>query len=221
MSRLVPFQKLNNVRDLGGMKTADGRRIQTGRLIRSGHLSSLLPEDADTLRRLASRVVDFRTPGEREESPDTVVDGIEYTSLPVLDTLTAGVTREKDADKQVFIKYLTRPNEALEYMCSLYQLFAQSNAVRQYASFLKILRDGSSKAILWHCTAGKDRAGIASALIEEVLGVPREEIIADYLATNQYLEQELIFLTGLLKKEAGIKDDSLGSIADEALRNLF
>lgn len=221
MSRLIPFQKLNNVRDLGGMKTKDGRKIRSGRLIRSGHLSSLTPADTDLLKRLADRVIDFRTQAECEENPDTIIDGIEYTSMPILDTLTPGVTREKDADRKVFISFLTKPREAKEYMRGLYQSFTMEHAIRQYARFLKILMEGSRKAILWHCTAGKDRAGIASALIEEILGVSREDIIADYLATNDYLKGETAFLTGFVKKQAGIEDNAAGRIADEALKNLF
>ena len=221
MSSLIPFKKLNNVRDLGGMKTANGRLIRSGSLIRSGHLSGLIPEDVDSLKVLVDRVIDFRTPQEREENPDTIVEGIEYTCMPVLDTLTEGLTREKEADKKVFLQYLTRPREAAGYMSRMYQSFAQDYALSQYAQFLKLLKAGSRKAILWHCTAGKDRAGIASALIEEILGVPREEIIADYLATNEYLKRELSFLSGFVKKQAGIEDGAENQLAEEAIRNLF
>ncbi len=102
-------------------------------------------------------------------------------------------------------------------MCEMYRSFTQESAISQYKAFIKVLFEDHDKAVIWHCTAGKDRAGIATALVEKLLGVAEEDIIADYLATNTYLERDIVFLTDMIKKEA--KTDS--ALADESLRYIF
>lgn len=81
---------------------------------------------------------------------------------------------------------------------------------------MKLLLDAEG-CVLWHCTAGKDRAGIASALIEEILGVDRKEIIADYLLTNEYLKKDVSSLIRFIKKMNGTDSE----LADEALGYLL
>ena len=88
-------------------------------------------------------------------------------------------------------------------MIRMYRAFAGDYAVKGYAEFVRLLLQGNKKAMLWHCTAGKDRAGTAAVIIEEILGIPREVIIADYLTTNEHLKGELIKLTAFVKQQAG------------------
>ena len=80
-----------------------------------------------------------------------------------------------------------------------------------------MLIDGNDKTFLWHCTAGKDRAGIASVIVEEILGCSRKDIIDDYMSTNKYLESDIEFLTNFVKNQIGTESE----MADEALRYLF
>ena len=72
----------------------------------------------------------------------------------------------------------------------------------------------SESPVLWHCTAGKDRAGIGAVIVEEILGVSKEDIISDYLSTNEFIKNDVRFMTDLFKKKAGITDarvdESLG-----------
>ena len=217
MSKPLSFQKLHNIRDLGGMETRDGRHIKPNLLLRSGHLSGLERSDREALEKLVDLVIDFRTEKERQENPDDPLAGTIYQEISILDRLTEGITREEEADQKVFAKYLTQPDKAQEYMVGMYSAFACDNAVQGYAVFMECLLQSDQKTILWHCTAGKDRAGIAAALIEEVLGVSRKDIIADYLKTNEYLKEDIEFLTRFIKKQAGIES----SIADQALHYLL
>ena len=287
MSRLLAFDKLHNIRDVGFLETKDGKKLVTGKLFRCGHLAELSDEDYEKLACLVNIVVDFRTDGEREEKPDIEIPGIRYYHIPIMDSLTAGITREEEADQNVFSRLLLKPAEAKQYMCDMYRTFATSEfAVSQYAVFLRLLlqeedvltgeeqaerlnpetselrselrkqnsrewqspgtselpaemseqgivekdipAEGSEaamrtslqnerKAVLWHCTAGKDRAGVAAAILEELLGVSRENIIEDYLTTNKYLAADIQFLTDFVKKQAGTESEW----ADESLRYLF
>ena len=104
MSILLEFEKLHNIRDLGGMKAYDGQEIKSGCFIRSGHLAALTVSDKEKLSSLINTVVDFRSDKERLEKPDVVIDGVEYIHIPIIDSLTAGVTREKEADKNIIEK---------------------------------------------------------------------------------------------------------------------
>ena len=217
ISRKLEFDKLHNIRDLGGMKNRDGSVIKQGCFIRAGHLSELSDDDREKLKENVRTVIDFRTEQERSEKPDIELESISYIHNPIMDNLTAGVTREKDADKKIFATLAQKPTEAKKYMCKMYRGFVEDFAVSQYSKFIQSLIKPHEGAVLWHCTAGKDRAGIASVIVEEILGIPREDIIADYMSTNKYLEKDIAFLTGFVKKQLGTDSD----LADEAFRYLF
>ena len=217
-SILLKFDNLHNIRDLGGIQTQDGRRIRQGRLIRCGHLSNLSGDDRFLLSQMLSAVVDFRTNQERKKQPDQEIPGVEYHHIPVVDSLTAGITREEESDKGAVALLLHRPVEAKQYMCDMYSSFALGEyALSQYAKFVRLLTEPRSKAVLWHCTAGKDRAGVATVIVLELLGAAREEIIEDYLYTRECLAEEIRRLSMLVKKEEGTDSP----LADESLRYLF
>lgn len=217
-STLLKFDNLHNIRDLGGIQTEDGHRIRRGRLIRCGHLSNLTEDDRFLLSQMLSAVVDFRTNQERNKQPDQEIPGVEYHHIPIVDSLTAGITREEESDKGAVALLLHRPKEAKQYMCDLYSSFAMGEyALSQYAKFVRLLTEPRDRAVLWHCTAGKDRAGVATVIVLELLGVPREEIIDDYLYTRECLAEEIRRLSVFIKKEEGTDSP----LADESLRYLF
>ena len=101
-------------------------------------------------------------------------------------------------------------------MCEMYRSFASDNAVRKYSEFVKILIQDECP-VLWHCTAGKDRAGIGAVIVEEILGLSRDDIISDYLRTNDYIENDVKLIIEHVKKQTGITDKK----ADESIRILF
>ena len=217
MSRLVIFDQLRNTRDLGGMETMNGRRIIQGKLYRSGHLNSLSQSDTDKLARIAPVIIDFRTDAERKEQPDQEIPGTETIHIPVVDDLTAGISREQGSLMEMFRRFILSPEEAKQYMCNMYRAFVSDKSAGKYAAFTDQLLSVQDKAVLWHCTAGKDRAGIASVIVEEILGIPRDAIISDYLKTNEYIEQDNRILSSYIKKQCGTDDPK----ADESLRYLF
>ena len=161
---------IQNMRDLGGLRTADGRTIQPNMLIRSAQLAQAGEEDLEHV----AAVIDLRTIKEREEMPDLVYS-CRYLPMPVFDEFKPGVSHEEEA----------KQTPKLPDMAVLYGIL-----VRNYMdSFRNILtaimqHDFSEGAILWHCTEGKDRCGITTAMILELLGVDRDTIMEDYLKTN-------------------------------------
>ena len=160
---------IQNMRDLGGIRTKDGKIVRKGMLIRSAQLNQAEAEDLDGI----SAVIDLRTPAERQESPDRTY-GCEYTPLPVFEEINAGISHEEKAK-----------NRAIPNMAILYGMLIDRYPDAFRRILLRIMQhDYSRGAILWHCTEGKDRCGITSALVLEMLGVDRETILEDYLKTN-------------------------------------
>jgi len=103
-------------------------------------------------------------------------------------------------------------------MAGQYRIFATSDrTAAQYAKFIDLLTVPRDRAVFWHCTAGKDRAGLGAIFTEEILGVPREDIIADYLYTNECLAEDVRMLSAWVKKNAGTDDP----VVDRALGYLF
>ena len=198
------------------MKTTDGLTIRRGLLFRSGHLSDLTPGDIAILSGITRKIIDFRSDAERAQQPDMQIPGVENIHIPIVDSLTEGISREKESDQKLFQRFLLKPAEAKAFMCGMYRAFALDSAVRQYKSFVHLLLENDGP-VLWHCTAGKDRAGVASAIVEEILGVARQDILSDYLKTNDYIKKDILFLTDFVKKQAGTDSP----VADEALQCLF
>ena len=218
MSERMKMNRLNNTRDLGGMITADGRRIRPGKLIRSGHLYYADEADCALLADTVSVIVDFRTARETAEKPDPVFPGVKYHALPVLTESSAGITREEGTDRNSMVSLMREPESAKAHMCRMYRTIGSSpECAARYETFVRILLENREKAVLWHCTAGKDRAGFASVIIEELLGVSRADIYEDYLMTNVFLREEVDALMGELKQMAGAGD----AVSEESMRILF
>ncbi len=219
ISRHIPFDYLGNTRDLGGMKTRDGRQIRAGKLIRSGHLHQMSPRDIRTIQDIVGLVVDFRTQRERKEKPDLVLEDVSCLHLPVFERLTAGISRDEGSDKEALAMLANDPPAAKQYMIRIYSdLVSDPFSVSQYGRFFRELLVPREKAVLWHCTAGKDRAGLAAAFVQELLGVAREDILADYLKTNEYLRREVEALSQMF---LGRKIGALTEGARQSLGYLF
>ncbi len=217
MSERIEFEKLHNTRDLGGEETSGHGIIRPGRLIRSGMLKDVSESDRRKLQTMVDTVVDFRSERERAENPEVILPGITYHHLPVVDDLTVGISRESESEHRM-LKIAGEPDRAKHYMCTLYRYFPTSEfAMSQYARFFRILLENHEKAVLLHCTAGKDRAGIASVILEEILGVPREKILEEYLFTNECLADDIAILLEQVSRSA----PDGAAVSKEALHYLF
>lgn len=177
-NRGILFEKIQNARDLGGMKTMDGRMIRPGLLIRSAHLSDASPADTKKLAegyRLA-KIIDLRTDVEKQEKPDAAVDGAQYCPIPIFDEGVAGISHEKN-----------QRMSSIPKMEDLYRMVVTDKKCRQNlgkAARAVMEHDFESGSVLWHCTAGKDRCGMLTVVLLSALGVDRAQIRSDYLLTN-------------------------------------
>ena len=218
MSERIKLEGLPNTRDLGGMVGADGRKIAKGKLIRSGQLYSATQADIAYLSGCVDLVADFRTDRERQEKPNPVLPGAEMLHIPIFESLTAGISRDKESDKAALAMVGKDPEKARQYMANIYLGFVTSDfSIGQYRRFIRLLLKRKEKATLWHCTAGKDRAGFAAVLVQTLLGVDRAAIMEDYLRTNDYLGGELASMAETASRLMGNLDGN----SDQALHFLF
>jgi protein-tyrosine phosphatase len=182
--RHLPLQGTPNFRDLGGYETTDGHFVRWGLLYRSGVLTNLTPHDFAYLSHLGIRVVcDFRTAKENADQPERWIPDapVEHISLPIGD----GSGKESVSSMQQMLANNPTPDQLKQWLTKIYGGFAVTNAP-QYAEVFKQLEQ-DHLPLLYHCTAGKDRTGVFSAILLLTLGVPEKTVLADYALTNKYL----------------------------------
>jgi protein-tyrosine phosphatase len=179
--RFIRLEAGFNLRDFGGYPAADGRRVKLGALFRSGTMGMLTEQDEARLRGLGIRgICDFRRQNERAAEPTTWHRpvGVAYWARNY--DQVSGILSEIMKDTQA------TPEHMHEAMVALYREIPRDHAPSYSAMFRQIAEGGVP--LLINCSAGKDRTGVAAALILTVLGVSREDIEHDYLATNTHAD---------------------------------
>ncbi|MDO9223944.1 MAG: tyrosine-protein phosphatase [Caulobacter sp.] len=179
MTRKIPFDAIENFRDFGDY-VAGERRLKRGRLFRAAHQAEATEADLQALQTLGLEViVDLRRPNERERSPSRRWQGFE------------GLVIENDLGNaeedpwHVFIRNSDLSAKAFtDYMVSYYSdaPFVDRH-VDLYSRYFQALSE-TDGAVLIHCAAGKDRTGILAALTHHLAGVSEEDLVADFLLTN-------------------------------------
>jgi protein-tyrosine phosphatase len=182
--RLLNFEGIANFRDLGGYATDDGRQVKWGVLYRSGTLAHSSAADLDGLAQLGLQtMIDFRSAAEKEEEPDRLPDppGFDVVAIPTLDDgnkMVAEIMQRIDSGD-------FGDMEPGRMMLDANRQFA-SSFTPQYREFARIVQDARGAPVLWHCSAGKDRAGFAAAVLLRILGVPEEIVVQDYMASKEH-----------------------------------
>ena len=177
---------VRNFRDVGGLPTADGRRVRHGRLYRSGHLAHTTDSDAEFLSSLGLHtVIDFRNASDiKLEGPDVDLPGVRNVNMPLSDPASGsefwGIVRGGDI---AALREVLGDGKAAKRMTDAYERIILDRT-EEHGRMLNLLTEEESVPTLLHCAAGKDRAGTSIAIILLALGVEREAIMADYLASN-------------------------------------
>jgi protein-tyrosine phosphatase len=200
--RRVPLEGAVNFRDLGGYETSDGRKVKWGQVFRSDSLARLSARDQTVLRGMGIRLVcDFRTPGEVKKAPDRLPDGTRYLHLPVVhgefDSVTA-LERMGKGD----ISWLTDDFMVNGYIKNIEKFGGTWGRV------LNRIIDPESRPLVFHCTGGKDRAGVCAALFLLALGVPEDTVIYDHGLSNVYIGELLGRIYEWIR-EVGIDPDEV------------
>jgi len=175
-SRHVVLDGAVNVRDIGGYRSVQGLEVTRGRLFRGDTLSQLSSGDVDRLDRLGLRtVIDFRSPGEvLLGGDDRLAYGVEFAHLPVsggdlgdLYELIASGDHERQRRE-------LGEGRAASFMAEMNRGFVTDARQREaFGAALRLICAPGRLPLLYHCTAGKDRAGWMTAI-----GVPRELVHA-------------------------------------------
>ncbi len=174
----LEFDGLQNARDISY------GNIKEGRLIRSEALSGLSDADVQKLQNMNLKaIIDLRT-SEEAQIPDREVPGATYYHLPILSGKALGVTREEGTTEE--IARGAAANQGIPDMCDTYKQFVSEDTRESWTKIFDLFADTEEGAILWHCTAGKDRCGLVAAAIEHCLGISDEQIMGDYMLTNEH-----------------------------------
>jgi protein-tyrosine phosphatase len=175
LERFLPLPGGVNFRDTGGYRTTDGRTVRRGHIYRAGSLAELDEAGLAYLAGLGlSRVYDLRSADEAARHPDRLPPGVVGVHRPVL----GQVSRLRG----LYTLYRARrqPQVMLEGM---YRLFLDQNGP-VFADILRASAEPDNTPLLIHCAIGKDRTGLAVALLLLTLGVPEETVVADYTLSN-------------------------------------
>ena len=221
--RLLNFESLANFRDLGGYATEDGRQVKWGILYRSGTLAHGTDADIKGLSQLGlSTLIDFRSGTEKNKEPDRLPEppGFTVVEIPTLDDgnkmvadimerIESGDFGDMDPDQMMI--------EANRQFATTF--------TPQYREFMQTLQQAEGAPILWHCSAGKDRAGFAAAIVLRILGVPQEVVVQDYMASKQHAlnarRTQLLLLRVFKGEEAADKLGILMGVEEAWIRAAF
>lgn len=197
--RLVKVKGALNFRDVGGYDTEDGRKVKWNRVFRSASISNLTDADMDTVKaRRIYTVVDLRGEKESAAAPDRLLAGTDYTLSP------AGSNELPSGPKMA---ELIKKGDFLDefYGEGGIQYFAE----RYRPVFKKLLNLSDTTALLYHCTGGRDRTGMATALFLYTLGVPQKTIEEDFTASNVYLEPMMGKMFDPMAKSTGMSKEEI------------
>ena len=160
--RELPLEQGSNFRDVGGYATADGKRVRWGKVFRSGAMPLLTEGDMGLLESLGiGTVVDLRSMDERQIAPG------------MLDDRTGALFVSNDYSLRTLMASMMAGDGE-----NMYRGLPEALAPQYRAIFRRLLADDG--AVVYHCSAGQDRTGVATALLLSTLGVPRETILTDY-----------------------------------------
>jgi len=204
---------IENARQLGGYETADGRHVKRDVLLRTAKLSDAPSEELAALKDIyhLGVVVDFRTLAEREGAPDPEIDGVDNIVLDVLDegsrtgagAAIAGIYENGGAEPAEVMLNIIRSGCVSERMYA--DMAFDPAAEKGFRDFFRILlENGGKKAVLWHCSGGKDRTGAAAVLLLLALGVNKETALRDFELTNEFLREKIAYMES---RAAELTDD--------------
>lgn len=204
-----------NLRDLGGMDTADGRRVRKGVVYRSEQLSRVADADMPAYEALQlKKIYDLRTAGERAAEIDRVPDGATLVVVDVLaDDQHSGAAELFDlfADATKANEELGDGKAAQLLERSYTSLVILPSALAGYSQMYSEMAHAGNLPAVFHCTTGKDRTGWAAAALLALCGVPEKEILRNYMESNDHILPEY---QPMIDKfvDAGLQKEILTSI---------
>lgn len=194
----IPLHGTPNFRDLGGRKNTLGQLVKRGKLFRSGFLSDLNASDWQAFASLnITEICDFRRHDEIRRHPTTTPFHVNINHLPIGDgshhALIKKAFTHDDIDISVVEDFMKDINRDF--------VFAHADTYKDY--FKHVLNLAEDEALLFHCSAGKDRTGFAAALTLKAIGVDKQGILDDYMLSSRFFhpEKEMERIIDMLNSE--------------------
>lgn len=204
-----------NFREVAGYRTRDGRRVRAGHVFRSARLDQLSDEDCARIVELGIGVIaDLRQPSERLRWP---------THPRLLEQVRSLCWDAPDAasDRRHTLQDLAPVSDDERVQRALMQMYAQIPEIHaaHFGELFQTIADDQTP-ILIHCSAGKDRTGVAIALLLDLLGVERSAILDDYALSEQLLDWSRLDVTATLGIDATASHRELPAVLlDRMLRS--
>lgn len=177
--KVLPMAGAFNFRDLGGIRLADNRKVKWGKLFRADELTNLTAEDVEYLDSISiSSVIDFRAENEIKRAPDKLPKGARF-KYPL--AITPGAMRTDGAQSRGMASF----SNQMKQMNRLY--VSDPACVRAYRIMFTVIQNNLSAPLIFHCSAGKDRTGMATALILFALGATEETVLEDYMLSKKHI----------------------------------
>lgn len=206
----VGFEKILNCRELGGVAVRDGRCVKHGRLLRSAHLGEATDADLTKLVDLGLRgVIDLRSSHEVGKMPDRDIPGAWHTQVEVLSLnghLFKGMSKvfDKAASFEEGMAEFVM-SEAAKMICDGFYISFVDDPDSQaaYARFFRELLSLEGAPVLWHCTQGKDRTGLAAAFILFALGADRKTVVDEFALSNDFYEEDMTRIKRMVALNGG------------------
>jgi protein-tyrosine phosphatase len=212
--RLLHVQGAVNFRDIGGYKTSDGKEVVWGKVYRSAAINKLTDADVQLMdKKGIHTVIDFRGKAEAAAAPDRLPQNTDYTLSPAGSDSLPNAANIAALLKQGGFLEKIYGTDGVKYFGDRYR-----------PMFVKLLTADKTEAVMYHCTGGRDRTGMATALLLYVLKVPQETIEADYVASNVYLQSSNRTMLAPLAKMSGLTDSEVEkelALRPELIRSFF
>lgn len=204
--RVLKLEGVHNFRDYGGYRVANGGRLRRGLLWRSGQHHGATESDLAAIDAIGfTSVFDLRVDAERESHPCRRPSGfsarIRLAASPSLESAphigAARAARERTPES-------TRAGLLRNYQTIAFRPQLQE----MVADYLTELAEDRGPSLV-NCMAGKDRTGIAVAMVQLATGVHRDDVVEDYLLTNTAGDPEARILAGMevIRQRTGVIDE--------------
>ena len=182
--KVINIKKVTNFRAVGNIKNTEGRTLREGQFYRSAHLHKLKNKSFDDLEKMGIKeVIDLRNSKEIAQKPDQLPNLIKYKKYSAFEDEGDQLAQAK----KLVLKGKVNAADADKRMIDFYREYVTENPETIKTIITEIME--SKNPILYHCTAGKDRTGIITALILTILKFDKETIYNDYLVSNNYRKE--------------------------------